>query len=185
MRLLPLAPVCLAVMLAPAIGLGADKLAPGDHAPAFSLVGSDGKTYQLEDFRDKQVVVLAWFPKAFTGGCTKECISFAEDGAAMRAYGAAYFTASVDPVEKNTKFAKSLETDYPILSDPGGAVARAYGVVDNLRPFPRRWTFLIGTDGKILAIDKAVKCETHATDVAASLEKLGVKKCEELNCGNP
>ena len=154
----------------------AGDLAPGDTAPELALPGSDVKTHRLSDYTGKQVVVLAWFPKAFTGGCTKECISFRKDGAAMRAYGAAYFTASVDPVETNTKFAKSLETDYPILSDPEGKVARAYGVVDDQRKLPRRWTFLIGTDGKILQIDKEVTCETHALDVAANLDKRGVPK---------
>ena len=51
------------------------ELKAGDEAPAFELAASDGKTYKLADFKDKQVVVVAWFPKAFTGGCTKECAS--------------------------------------------------------------------------------------------------------------
>ena len=176
MRILAISAFCLALVAAPAPGAETDELKPGDEAPAFSLKGSDGRTYKLEDFKVKQVVVLAWFLKAFTGGCTKEYISFRKDGDTMRAFGAAYFTASVDPVEKNTEFAKSLKTDYPILSDPKGQVARAYGVVDDERKVPRRWTFLIGTDGKILQIDKEVTCETHALDVAAHLGKLGVPK---------
>ena len=60
-------------------------------------------------------------------------------------------------MELNTKFAKSIEADYPILSDPGKKVAKAYGVVTAKRQFPFRWTFYIGKDGKILKIDKAVK----------------------------
>ena len=74
----------------------------------------------------------------------------------------------------NKKFAQSLDLDYPILSDPGGRVARAYGVVDDQRKFPRRWTFYIGSNGKILAIDKKVKAKTHGEDVCKKLEELGV-----------
>ncbi len=159
--------------LAAAVSLAAD-LKPGDPAPDFKLEGSDGKTYHLADFRGRRVVVLAWFPKAFTPGCTQECKSFRADGKAIRQYDAAYFTASVDDPETNKKFDESLEVDYPILSDPGGKVARAYGVIDDEQKYPRRWTFYIGKDGKILAIDKSVKTKTHATDVAAKLKELGV-----------
>jgi peroxiredoxin Q/BCP len=76
--------------------------------------------------------------------------------------------------EQNAKFAKSVGADFPILSDPDGKVAAAYGVVHAGRSVPERWTFYIGSDGKILAIDKAVKTGTHAADVAAKLRELGV-----------
>ena len=88
----------------------------------------------------------------------------------------AYFTASCDKPERNLKFAESLKLDDPILSDPQGNVARAYGVVDAERKVPRRWTFFIGTDGKILAIDKKVRPATHGADVAAKLAELGVAR---------
>ena len=93
---------------------------------------------------------------------------------ALRKFAAAYFTASVDPAEKNHKFAESVAADYPILSDPGGEVARAYGVTSAVRPVAQRWTFYIGVDGKILFIDKAVQTASHAADVAAKLKELGV-----------
>ena len=112
------------------------ELKPGDPAPDFTLPGSDGKTYHLADYRGKEAVVLAWFPKAFTPGCTSECKSFGAGGNALRRFAAAYFTASVDPAEKNHKFAESVAADYPILSDPGGEVARAYGVTSAVRPWP-------------------------------------------------
>lgn len=152
----------------------AEELKPGDKAPDFRLQASDGKTYSLSDFQGKKAVVIAWFPKAFTGGCTKECISFREDGKALRQFDVAYFTASVDTPETNKKFAESLDLDYPILSDPEGKAARAYGVVDDQQKLPRRWTFFIGKDGKILGIDKGVKVQSHATDVAGRLKELGV-----------
>jgi peroxiredoxin Q/BCP len=156
--------------------LAAAELKPGDKAPDFELSGSDGKTYKLSDFRDKQAVVVAWFPKAFTPGCTEECKSLRAGGKQLRAFEVAYFAASCDTPEENKAFAKSLKLDLPILSDPQGEVARAYGVTDAARKLPRRWTFLIGQDGKILHIDKQVKTKTHATDVAAKLAELGVRK---------
>ena len=155
--------------------LEAAELAAGDAAPDFSLQGSDGKAHSLADFKDKQVVVLAWFPKAFTGGCTKECKSFRASGKAIRQFDVAYYTASCDDADTNAKFAKSLELDYPILSDPGKDVAKAYGVVHEGREVPERWTFYIGADGKILHVDRQVKTESHGDDVAARLKELGVK----------
>ena len=87
----------------------------------------------------------------------------------------AYFTASCDTVELNTKFAKSLEVDYPILSDPGKKVARAYGVVTDKRQVPFRWTFYIGKNGKILKVDRKVKAAIDGTTAAATLKALGVE----------
>jgi peroxiredoxin Q/BCP len=155
-------------------GLAAAELKTGDAAPDFKLPGSDGKTYHLADFRGKQAVVLAWFPKAFTPGCTAECKSFAAGGNALRKFDAVYFTASCDTAEKNRKFAESLSADFPILSDADGEIAKAYGVTNATRTTPQRWTFYIGKDGKILNIDKSVKTSTHADDVAAKLKELGV-----------
>ncbi|MBX3414414.1 MAG: peroxiredoxin [Pirellulales bacterium] len=156
------------------VELHAAELKAGDKAPDFTLAGSDGKTYNLKDFAGKQTVVLAWFPKAFTPGCTKECKAFKEQGDAMRKFDVAYFTASCDTAELNQKFAEELSVDYPILSDHDSSVATAYGVVNEERKVPFRWTFYIGEDGKILYIDKDVKTESHGADVAAKLKDLGV-----------
>lgn len=153
------------------------QLETGDDAPAFELTGSDGKTYKLADLKGT-AVVLAWFPKAFTGGCTKECKSLRENGENLAKYEVAHFTASCDTVEKNTAFAKDLELNYPILSDPGKEVAKAYGVVSATRPFPQRWTFYIDAEGKIAYIDKKVKVGDHGADIVAKLEELGVKTKE-------
>jgi thioredoxin-dependent peroxiredoxin len=110
-------------------GAADGELKVGDKAPDFSLPGSDGKTYSLADFKGKQAVVIAWFPKAFTGGCTKECKSIHANADALKKLHIAYFTASVDTPEQNKKFAESLALDYPILSDPDRKVAKEYGVV--------------------------------------------------------
>ena len=153
----------------------ADAPKVGDAAPDFEMVGSDGKTYKLSDMKGKAVVV-AWYPRAFTGGCTKECKAFKEQGGSIREYNVAYFTASTDPIQKNKEFAEELAVDYPILSDPDGSVATKYGIYNAERKAAQRWTFYIGADGKILHIDKTVKTESHGTDVAAKLKELGVEK---------
>ena len=152
----------------------ASPLKVGDQAPPFELQGSDGKTHKLSDFKGKQVVVLAWFPKAFTGGCTAECKSLRGNGDAIRKFDVAYFTASCDEAETNKKFAESLNLDYPILSDPKQETALAYGVVNAQRKVPFRWTYYIGKDGKILYIDDKVQTESHGADIAAKLKELGV-----------
>ncbi|MBI3863677.1 MAG: redoxin domain-containing protein [Planctomycetia bacterium] len=166
------------LMLALATAHAEDKpvLKEGDKAPDFKLKASDGKEYSLKQFAGKQAVVIAWFPKAFTGGCTKECKSMRENGEKIRKYEVAYFTASCDTPEENTRFAESLSLDYPILSDPTTDVAKAYGVFNPERKVSLRWTFYIDKDGVVKAIDKTVKTETHGEDVAKKLEELGVAK---------
>lgn len=152
--------------------MAAGALNVGDTAPDFSLKGSDGKTYKLSDFKGKKPVVVAWFPKAFTSGCTKECKAMAEQGDKIRHYDVAYFTASVDDPETNKKFSESLMLDYPILSDPSKETARAYGVLND-RGMANRWTFFIDKEGKVAAIDKQVKTEQHGNDIAAKLKEIG------------
>jgi peroxiredoxin Q/BCP len=166
---------CAAAALAQGQPAPAVELKVGDKAPNFKLQGSDGKTYSLSDFAGKRAVVIAWFPAAFTKGCTVECKSLAMNGDKIRAYDVAYFMASVDPIEKNTDFAKAQEADFPLLSDPTKEVAAAYGVL-NPKGMATRWTFYIGKDGRILAIDKAIKVETSAEDMVAKLAELNVAK---------
>ena len=163
------------------------ELKVGDRAPEFKLKGTDGKMHSLSDYVGKRAIVIAWFPAAFTGGCTIECKSLAENGDKIRQYDVQYFMASVDSAEKNEEFAKATsvmlngkevmkaEADFPLLSDPTKEVATAYGVL-NARGVANRWTFYIGKDGKILAIDKAVKPDTSAQDMVAKLGELGVAK---------
>jgi peroxiredoxin Q/BCP len=157
----------------------AAELSVGDKAPDFSLMGSDGQTYTLSQFKGKKAVVLAWFPKAFTSGCTVECKSLAANGDKIRRYDVAYFMASVDAVEGekgNRAFAESEKADFPILSDPTKETANAYGVVHPERGFAMRWTFYIDRAGTIAAIDKAVKPQSSAEDMIAKLEELKVQR---------
>ncbi len=162
--------IWLALFAAPA-----SALQVGDMAPNFELPGADGKTYRLSDYRDKQAVVLAWFPKARTRGCTIECKSLAENGHLIREFDVTYFMASVDPLEDNKGFSEETGADFPLLSDEDKSVAKAYGVL-HLLGFAKRHTIYIGKDGRILKIDTDINPETSAEDMAATLAQLGVAR---------
>lgn len=161
--------------LAVTVALAAEAPAVGDMAPDFELEASDGNTYRLADYRGEKAVVLAWFPKAYTRGCTIECKSLADNGHLIREYAVDYFMASVDAVEDNAGFAAEQNADFPLLSDPGKETARAYGVL-NPAGYANRHTYYIGKDGRILAIDRNVRPETSAEDMAATLGELGVDR---------
>ena len=169
LRFLPF--VCLLIL--PYLGAHAAELQIGDPAPGFKLQASDGKTYSLADYKGRQAVVIAWFPRAYTSGCTVECKSLAENGHLIRKYDVSYFMASVDPLEDNIGFAKETAADFPLLSDPGKATARAYGVLHPLG-FAKRHTIYIGVDGTVLKIDRDVSPKTSAQDMAVALGELGV-----------
>ena len=98
----------------------------------------------------------------------------------IRAYDVVYFMASVDTPEDNKAFAEKESADFPILSDPDKKVANAYGVIPAGRPpdrqFASRWTFYIGPNGRILAIDKEVKPAAAGEGIVAKLAELGVAK---------
>lgn len=185
----------LTMGLAAALVVGVMAQAPaelkvGDMAPDFALQGTDGKMHRLSEYRGKQAVVVAWFPRAFTQGCTIECKSLAENGDKIRKFEVAYFMASVDPLEENIKFAKATsvtlqgrggestvvdkkEADFPLLSDPDKSVATRYGVL-NERGIANRWTFYIDKNGRIAAIDKTVRPATSAEDMLAKLTEIKV-----------
>ena len=179
----------VATLVGSAMAQGAIELKVGDMAPEFTLQGTDGKTHMLSDYRGKQAVVVAWFPRAFTSGCTIECKSLAENGDKIRMYDVTYFMASVDALEDNIKFAKATsvtlgeganarvvekkEADFPMLSDPTKAVATKYGVL-NQRGTASRWTFYIDKAGRIAAIDKMVRPETSAEDMVTKLAEIKV-----------
>jgi len=169
--------VATMMLLTSAAGAQDAQLQVGDMAPDFTLQASDGETYKLIDFRGEQAVVIAWYPRAFTRGCTIECKSLAENGHLIREYEVTYFMASVDPLEENTAFAAEQNADFPLLSDPTKVTANAYGVL-NQRGMANRWTFYIGKSGQILYIDKEVRPRTSAEDMAARLGELGVNSVQ-------
>jgi thioredoxin-dependent peroxiredoxin len=167
----------LAAALVTAVGAQAGELTVGDKAPDFKLAATDGKTYELAQFKGKKAVVIAWFPRAFTQGCTIECKSLASNGDKIRKYEVVYFMASVDPIEGekgNKAFAESEKADFPMLGDPNMEVAAAYGVLNTERKVANRWTFYIDKNGTIAYVDRAVKPITSAEDMLAKLAELKV-----------
>ena len=192
MKQMWMAAVLGVAVLGLALPVRAAELKVGDPAPNFRLQASDGKTYQLSDFKGKQAVVIAWFPAAFTRGCTIECKSLAENGDKIQKYQVAYFMASTDPLAENIKFAKATsvtlqgrggestvvdkkEADFPMLSDEDQSVAKKYGVLGT-RGVANRWTFYIDKTGKVAAIDTVVRPATSAEDMITKLEELKVAK---------
>jgi thioredoxin-dependent peroxiredoxin len=164
---------CLLLSLGTA---SAAELAVGDPAPDFELAASDGNVYRLSEL-EGQAVILAWFPRAYTRGCTIECKSLAENGHLLREFDVQYFMASVDPIDRNTRFAADTGADFPLLSDEDKHAAEAYGVLNEFGVASRH-TFYIGADGTILAIDRNVRPSTAAEDMAATLAELGVTRKE-------
>jgi len=155
--------------------LQATDLSVGDIAPDFRLQATNGDFYQLSNYKDKQTIVLAWYPMANTRGCTIECKSLVEKGQLIRDYHVSYFMASVDPLEDNKDFAKKTKADFPMLSDPTKATAKAYDVL-NLVRIASRVTFYISKEGKILKIDDDINPKTAAEDIARTLQELKIEK---------
>jgi peroxiredoxin Q/BCP len=177
MKVLVFSALC-ATIVALAAPAGAADLKVGDQAPNFKLQASDGKTYELASYKGKQAIVLAWFPAAFTQGCTIECKSLAEHGDQIKKYDVTYFMASVDSIEGekgNKAFAEAHNADFPLLGDPTKETAMAYGVLSE-RGRANRWTFYIDKNGTITYIDKDVAAHvaTSAEDMAAKLGDLKV-----------
>lgn len=178
-------PLYRSLLLVMAVFLGlnlfgqADKveLSVGDEAPEFTLPGSDGEEYKLSDLLEQGPVILAWFPKADTPGCTTQCKDITSNGRLIREYNVSYFMISVDTSEDNKKFAEKYNADFPILSDADKSVAKQYGVL-SAHGWPARHTFYIGKDGKILEIDRKVKTKTAAADMAAILAELEIEKID-------
>ena len=142
-------------------------------APDFSLQGTDGQVHRLSDHRGKDVVVLAWFPKAYTRGCTLECKSLAENGHLIKKFKVSYFMASVDSIEDNLGFAQQKAANFPLLSDTSKQTARNYEVLTG-QGYALRHTFYINVDGRIMAIDRQIRPATSAEDIAENLLKLSV-----------
>jgi peroxiredoxin Q/BCP len=137
--------------------------APGDPAPGFELQSTGGEVVRLADLQGK-TVVLAFFPKAFTGGCTREMSTFRDRHGEFEEAGAQVLGVSTDDLETQTRFAESLSTPFPMLSDPDGVAAKAYGVYQEAG-IASRVTFIIDPEGKV----KEVLEGADALDPAGAL----------------
>lgn len=139
------------------------NLKVGDAAPDFELRTDDGRTVKLSDYRDK-VVVLFFYPKDETPGCTKEACAFRDAYEDFKAAGIEVFGISVDDVESHQAFKKKENLNFTLLADETKEVSKKYGVLGAMG-FSQRVTFLIGKGGVIKKIFKDVKPEQHAKEV--------------------
>ncbi len=152
----------------------ASELAPGTLAPAFELKDQDNKSHRLEDYRGRWVV-LYFYPKDDTPGCTTEACNFRDDLPKLRALGTQILGVSIDNTESHAKFAEKFGLPFPLLADTGGAVSRDYGALWALGPFKlfaKRHSFIIDPEGKIARVYRDVKPEEHSAQIMADLKAL-------------
>jgi len=147
---------------------------PGDTAPTFSLSSDNGTTIRLEDELAQGPVVLFFYPKAMTPGCTKESCHFRDLAGEFADVKARRLGISADSVDKQHEFSEKHGFDYPLLSDPDRTVAKAYGVKRPGPLFNKRMTFVIGQDGKLLdVIASETNMDSHADKALATLRAAG------------
>jgi thioredoxin-dependent peroxiredoxin len=150
-------------------------VAEGDVAPAFESKTTSGETIRLADLKGK-AVVLYFYPKDDTPGCTKEACSFRDAYADFKKKGALVFGVSPDPAKAHDKFTKKFNLPFPLLLDEEKKIINAYGVWGQKTFWGRKYmgvyrvTFLIGKDGRIKKIWPEVKPEDHANEVLAALD---------------
>ena len=151
----------------------AAELKPGDNAPAFELLDQYSQSHKLSDYRG-QWLVLYFYPKDDTPGCTTEACEFRDDVFILKRMGVALLGVSTDDVKSHREFAEKYHLPFSLLSDAGGEVARQYGSLTSLGPlkFAKRHTFVIGPDGRIAKVYRNVKPKTHSDQVIVDLEAL-------------
>ena len=150
-----------------------DTLNAGDMAPDFSLVDQHGETRALADYRGEWVV-LYFYPKNDTPGCTTEACAFRDDYFLLRERGARVLGVSLDSAESHAAFAEKYGLPFPLLADAEGEVAKAYGALWGIWPmrFAKRHTFIVDPEGRIARIYREVKPKTHSAQVLTDLKAL-------------
>ena len=155
----------------------ARELGPGDPAPPFNLLLDDGAAVSLADFRGRKLV-LYFYPKADTPGCTREAQAFSALHGAFAEAGTAILGASADPVKRQAAFKRKYDLAIPLASDEGREMLEAYGVWVEKSMYGRKYmgvdrvTFLIGPDGSIARVWRKVKIEGHAEEVLTAAQSL-------------
>jgi peroxiredoxin Q/BCP len=145
----------------------------GDRAPEFELADQTGQLHSLEDYRD-QWVVLYFYPKDETPGCTTEACEFRDNIFAFRDMNAQILGVSIDSVESHKSFAENHSLPFPLLADINGTTADAYGVKTRMlgMTVAKRQTFLIAPDGSIVKHYRKVQPAEHSKQVIADLKLL-------------
>jgi len=149
-------------------------LKEGQSAPDFDLADGDGPRHRLGNYRG-QKVLLYFYPRDDTPGCTLEAVSFARSMDQYLAQGITVLGVSTDTPQSHAKFATKFSLPFPLLADTDGSVTRAYGVAaypDSAETRARRVTFLIDEHGTIEKIWDPVSAPTHNEDVLSYLSKL-------------
>jgi peroxiredoxin Q/BCP len=152
-------------------------LAAGDKAPAFGLPSADGSEISLGDFKGRKLVVF-FYPKADTPGCTLEAVDFSRLGKAFAKAGTAVLGVSADPLRALGRFRDKHGLTIPLLSDEAHSMLEAYGVRGEKKMYGRtfmgvkRTTVLIGPDGRIARLWQNVKVPGHADEVLAAAKAL-------------
>lgn len=150
-------------------------LTPGDKAPDFTLLSDKGDEVSLSDFIGKSDVVLYFYPKDNTTGCTKEACSFRDNIEQIQIKNAAVLGVSPDSIRSHQNFIKKQNLNFTLLSDPEHKVAEAYGAWGEKKMYGKtywgiiRSTFIIGKDGIIKHVFGKVKPDGHAEEVLAVL----------------
>ena len=142
----------------------------GDKAPSFSLTSDEGETLSLKDFKGK-TVVLYFYPKDMTPGCTQEACDFRDAQTQLKKSKAVVLGVSKDSVARHVKFKEKYELNFPLLSDEDGKICEAYGVWKEKSLYGKKFmgiertTFIIGPTGKIEKIFSKVKVKGHSEEV--------------------
>ncbi|HTA05996.1 MAG TPA: thioredoxin-dependent thiol peroxidase [Solirubrobacteraceae bacterium] len=150
---------------------------PGEQAPDFELPDQDGRSVKLSDFRGQPVVVY-FYAKASTPGCTTQACGVRDHGPDYRKAGAVVIGISPDPVPKIKKFVDEYELDFPLLGDEDHAVAERYGVWVEKSMYGRKYmgnertTFIVDADGTVAEVLRKVKPGEHDERVLAALAEV-------------
>ena len=144
----------------------------GDKAPLIEGKDQDGKDWKLSDDVGKKVVLVYFYPKDDTPGCTKEACGFRDSIDALKADNVEVVGVSFDSGESHLKFISKYKLNFPLLADTDGKIADTYGVRMNGRAMANRVSFLIGLDGKIVHVTNSPDAEKHLTEMKAAAEKL-------------
>jgi peroxiredoxin Q/BCP len=164
----------LAVVLSfTSAGLANEQIRVGDLAPEFELSDQHGQLHSLEDYRD-QWVVLYFYPKDDTPGCTTEACEFRDNIFAYKDLNAQILGVSLDDIESHKAFAEEFGLPFPLLADVEGLTSTSYGVKTRMlgMTVAKRQTFIIGPDGLIAKHYEKVDPETHSAQVLADLKVL-------------
>ncbi len=148
-----------------------DKLIVGEKAPDFILPDANGNLYSLSDYLGKKPVVIYFYPKADTPGCTKQACGIRDEWSEFEKYGIQVLGISVDSKKALKKFEEKYNLNFPLLSDENKEICKAYGVL-NMLGFANRVTFIVDKEGNIAHIIEKVNVETHAKEVLELAMKL-------------